>query len=52
MMNGNWTDDRPIKVSNVDTMMEEFNVKVAGVIAKYPNAVKPYTELNKDEERK
>ena len=51
MMNNNWTDDRPIKVGGVDDMMPYLNEMVEDIIEKHPVRVKPYTELNKDEER-
>jgi hypothetical protein len=50
MMNDMWTDDRPPKVKNED-WLKDYNKKCEEIIAKYPDPVKPYTELNKNESR-
>jgi len=50
MLNDMWTDDRPPKVKN-ESFINEFNQKTKLLIDKYPNPVKPYTELNKNELR-
>ena len=50
MLNDMCTDDRPPKVKN-NAFMSEYNSKIGEIIEKYPDAVQPYTELNKNEER-
>lgn len=47
MIQGNWVDDRPPK--GQQGWIAEMNKKVADLLAKYPDPVKPYTELNKGE---
>jgi hypothetical protein len=49
MLIGNWTDDRPPK-SEKD-FIKELNKQAELLIEKYPNAVKPYTEKNKNAPR-
>ncbi len=49
MINDMWTDDRPPKI-NPD-FISQYNLKAKEIIKKYPNPVKPYTELNKNEKR-
>lgn len=47
MLIGNWIDDRPIQNP---INMSKLNEKVATVVEKYPNCVKPF--LEKDKEKK
>ena len=49
MMNGLWNDDRPPKVD--PEFISRYNAKAKDIIAKYPNPVKPFTELNKKDKR-
>jgi len=46
MLTGNWVDDRPPKVKS--GWVTELNQKAQEIIEKYPDAVNPYTELNKN----
>jgi hypothetical protein len=50
MLNDMAVDDRPPKVGN-EEWMRDYNKKTKEIIAKYPDPVKPYTELNKNETR-
>lgn len=50
MLNDMWNDDRPPKVKN-QIFINGYNEKTKLLIDKYPNPVKPYTELNKNELR-
>jgi len=50
MLSENWVDDRPPKVKA--GWVQELNKKAGEIIEKYPNALEPYTELNKKENRK
>jgi len=43
MIIGNWNDDRPPK--HKDGWLEEYNKKAEKIIDKYPEGLKPYTEL-------
>ena len=45
MIQGNWVDDRPPKSPN--GWKDELNEKAKKVIEMYPNAVNPYTELDR-----
>ena len=47
MLNENWIDDRPPKVKT--GWIQELNLKAKEIIEKYPNALKPYTEIDKNE---
>lgn len=47
MIVNNWVDDRPPKLPA--GWVQKFNQKAKEIIKKYPDAVKPYTELNKGE---
>lgn len=51
MLCGNWTDDRPLQNPN-KLYKKNFNPKAAAIIEKYPNCVDPFTEKNKDKDRK
>ncbi len=51
MLNDMWTDDRPPKVKNKE-FISDYNEKAKAIIAKYPNPLPPYTELNKREKPK
>lgn len=44
MLEKNWVDDRPPRVEI--GWVQEYNQKAAEIIAKYPDAKKPYTQLN------
>lgn len=50
MLNDMCTDDRPPKIKN-ENFISDYNNKTKLLIDKYPNPVKPYTELNKNELR-
>ena len=43
MIQDNWYDDRPPKTK--DGWVQEMNKKAKEILAKYPNPVKPYTEI-------
>ena len=43
MILGNWNDDRPPK--HKDGWINEYNKKAKEIIAKYPEGLEPYTEL-------
>lgn len=45
MMQGNWQDDRPPRVTNQD-WVKDLNEKVKALLTKYPNPVEAYTEAN------
>jgi len=45
MLTENWVDDRPPKVN--PGWIQDMNNKAAAILAKYPDAMLPYTELNK-----
>lgn len=42
MMQGNWTDDRPIRAA--EGWVQEMNAKAAEIIDRYPDAKAPYTQ--------
>lgn len=44
MIRGNWNDDRPPKVKS--GWIQELNKKAEEILAKYPNPVPAYTQLN------
>jgi hypothetical protein len=50
MLNGNWTDDRPPKVTN-KYFLKEYNTKAEAIVDKYKNPIPAWTELNKNEKR-
>ena len=50
MLNDKCSDDRPPKVKDINYILN-YNEHVKKLIKKYPNPVKPYTELNKLEKR-
>lgn len=43
MYSGNWTDDRPPSIANIDGFKAEMNAKWQAITAKYPNAAPAYT---------
>lgn len=45
MMQGNWSDDRPPKVTN-QNWIQDLNAKVAKLLEKYPDPKIPFTEQN------
>lgn len=47
MLEENWVDDRPPVVK--EGWVNEFNKKAGEIVDKYPDALIPYTELNKNE---
>ncbi len=47
MLMGNWIDDRPLRNPN-KLYKKSFNPKAKEIIEKYPDAVEPYTEANKE----
>lgn len=49
MIRGNWVDDRPPKTD--PQVFADLNAKLKDLLAKYPDPVKPYTELGKDDVR-
>lgn len=49
MLQNNWKDDRPPKAYN-QNWMQDYNVKVKNLLEKYPNPVKPYTQISLDSE--
>lgn len=42
--NGNWVDDRPIKATNIAGVLEDAQVKMDALLARYPDPVAPFTE--------
>jgi len=50
MLVGNWVDDRPLRNPN-KLYKKSFNEKAKAIIEKYPDAVGPYLETNKDLDR-
>ena len=44
MISGNWVDDRPPRAPK--GWMAKLNEKVVSLLKKYPNPVKPYTEVD------
>lgn len=51
MLMGNWKDDRPMRNPN-KLYKKSFNPKAVKIIKRYPKCVEPFTEKNKDEDRK
>ena len=47
MMRGNAVDDRPPRV-RINEIRDDLQDAVDGIVAKYPDAVEPYTEKGKD----
>lgn len=45
MMQGNWEDDRPPRVSNVDSWVAEMNAQAAKILARWPNPKPPFTQV-------
>lgn len=50
MLMGNWMDDRPLRNPN-KLYKKSFNPKAKEIIERYPDAVEPYTEANKELDR-
>ena len=48
MLQENWVDDRPPKALNQD-WIQDLNLKVKALLAKYPNPVPAYTQAALDE---
>lgn len=49
MIRGNWVDDRPPKTD--PAFLATVNAKTKELLARYPEPVEPYTDLNKEEVR-
>jgi hypothetical protein len=45
----NWKDDRPPK--HKDGWIGEYNKKAKEIIAKYPEGLEPYTELEEQQKK-
>lgn len=45
MLSGNWIDDRPIRNP---LSLKDLNTKAAAIIEKYPDAVAPFTQWERD----
>ncbi len=43
MLGGNWTDDRPPSIANIDAFKTDLNAKWQAITAKYPDAKPAYT---------
>lgn len=49
MMNGNWTDDRPQRLSvPVGTLMAQMNESAAALVERYQNSITPCAEGTED----
>lgn len=49
MIRGNWVDDRPPRVENLQEFIDDLNARVKALNEKYPEPKLPFTQIEIDE---